>query len=89
MTFPNSERFAGVDPEQLVEGTITAVRTQRKDARRVSVEIDGVPTPHLITDYLVIGAGAAGMAFTDSLLSETEDVDLMVDRREPARRPLE
>lgn len=39
--------------------------------------------PHLETDYLVIGAGAAGMAFTDSLLTETEDVDIvMVDRRD-------
>lgn len=34
------------------------------------------------TDYLVIGAGAAGMAFTDSLITEA-DVDVtMVDRRD-------
>jgi len=35
------------------------------------------------TDYLVIGAGASGMAFTDSLIAEAEvDVDVvMVDRR--------
>jgi hypothetical protein len=39
--------------------------------------------PHTETDYFVIGAGAAGMAFADSLLSETEDIDiLMVDRRD-------
>lgn len=33
------------------------------------------------TDYLVIGAGLAGMAFTDSLLAETDSRVLIVDRR--------
>lgn len=34
------------------------------------------------TDYLVIGAGAAGMAFTDSLIDANPDVDVVVvDRR--------
>ncbi len=33
------------------------------------------------TDYLVIGAGAAGMAFTDSLIAESEADVVMVDRR--------
>jgi hypothetical protein len=32
-------------------------------------------------DYLVIGAGAAGMAFTDTLLAETEATIAIVDRR--------
>jgi hypothetical protein len=32
-------------------------------------------------DYLVIGAGLAGMAFTDALVSETNDRVLIVDRR--------
>lgn len=32
-------------------------------------------------DYLVIGAGLAGMSFTDSLLSESDSRVLMVDRR--------
>lgn len=32
-------------------------------------------------DYLVIGAGAAGMAFTDALVAESEATVLMVDRR--------
>jgi len=32
-------------------------------------------------DYLVIGAGAAGMAFTDTLLTETEATIAIVDRR--------
>jgi hypothetical protein len=32
-------------------------------------------------DYLVIGAGAAGMAFTDALVSESDATVLMVDRR--------
>lgn len=34
----------------------------------------------LETDYLVIGAGAMGMAFTDTLLSETNARMVMVDR---------
>ncbi len=32
------------------------------------------------TDYLVVGAGAVGMAFTDSLVHETRDRVVMVDR---------
>jgi hypothetical protein len=35
------------------------------------------------TDYLVVGGGAAGMAFTDSLITDATDVDvLIVDRRD-------
>ena len=34
------------------------------------------------TDYLVIGAGAAGMSFTDALIDADQDCDVvMVDRR--------
>jgi NAD(P)-binding Rossmann-like domain len=33
------------------------------------------------TDYLIIGAGAAGMAFTDSLIAESDADVVMVDRR--------
>jgi hypothetical protein len=33
------------------------------------------------TDYLVIGAGASGMAFTDALIAELEVEVVMVDRR--------
>jgi hypothetical protein len=33
------------------------------------------------TDYLVVGAGAAGMAFTDSLIGESENNVVLVDRR--------
>jgi hypothetical protein len=36
------------------------------------------------TDYLVIGAGASGMAFTDALLAETGARVVMVDRRHRA-----
>jgi putative NAD(P)-binding protein len=35
----------------------------------------------LETDYLVVGSGAAGMAFTDALISETDADIVMVDRR--------
>ena len=33
------------------------------------------------TDYLVVGAGAAGMAFVDTLISECDAEVVMVDRR--------
>ena len=33
-------------------------------------------------DYLVVGAGAVGMAFTDSLVAETEATIALVDRRD-------
>ncbi len=33
------------------------------------------------TDYLVIGAGAAGMAFTDALIADSDAEVVMVDRR--------
>ena len=36
--------------------------------------------PELKTDYLVVGAGAMGMAFTDALLTETEADIVLVDR---------
>ncbi len=35
----------------------------------------------LETDYLVVGAGASGMAFTDALLAETAAEVVLVDRR--------
>ncbi len=35
----------------------------------------------LETDYLVVGAGASGLAFTDALVAETDADVLMVDRR--------
>ncbi len=35
----------------------------------------------LEADYLVVGSGAAGMAFTDSLIDETDARVVMVDRR--------
>jgi cation diffusion facilitator CzcD-associated flavoprotein CzcO len=33
------------------------------------------------TDYLVVGAGAAGMAFTDALISDSDADVVLVDRR--------
>ena len=33
------------------------------------------------TDYLVVGAGAAGMAFTDALLTHSDATVTLVDRR--------
>src|SRR5579871_380156 len=35
----------------------------------------------LETDYLVVGAGAAGMAFTDALLAHSDATVAIVDRR--------
>jgi hypothetical protein len=38
-------------------------------------------TRTLETDYLVVGCGAAGMAFTDTLIAESDAEVVMVDRR--------
>ena len=38
-------------------------------------------TRRLSTDYLIIGAGAMGMAFADTLISSSDATVLMVDRR--------
>jgi hypothetical protein len=38
-------------------------------------------TPEIVTDYLVIGAGASGMAFIDTLLTETDADIVVVDQR--------
>jgi len=37
-------------------------------------------TTRLKTDYLIVGSGAMGMAFTDTLLTETEADIILVDR---------
>ena len=40
-----------------------------------------MPETSLVTDYLVVGAGAAGLAFTDALIAEDPDVHVtIVDR---------
>ncbi|MGO8904434.1 MAG: NAD(P)-binding protein [Solirubrobacteraceae bacterium] len=36
------------------------------------------------TDYLVVGAGASGLAFADALVAETKDVEVAVIDRQPA-----
>jgi hypothetical protein len=40
-----------------------------------------VSVPQLDTDYLVVGAGAAGMAFTDALIADSNADVIIVDRR--------
>ncbi len=39
-------------------------------------------TKSITADYLIMGAGAAGMAFADSVLTETEATLVIVDRRD-------
>lgn len=56
----------------LYEARATARRTVLRCARRVAA---------IETDYLVVGAGAAGMAFTDSLIEHSDAEVVMVDRR--------
>jgi hypothetical protein len=41
-----------------------------------------MPTHHLETDYLVIGAGAASMAFVDTLLTHSDGHVVMVDEHD-------
>jgi len=36
----------------------------------------------MVTDYLVVGAGASGLAFTDALVAETHAEVIMIDRRQ-------
>jgi len=48
-------------------------RTRRTEGAAMSEVIE--------TDYLVVGAGAAGMAFTDSLLTHSDATVTVVDRR--------
>ena len=40
----------------------------------------------LEVDYLVVGAGAAGMAFTDEILTHSDATVALVDRRHAPRR---
>src|SRR6478736_10522862 len=42
---------------------------------------EGACVYELETDYLVVGAGASGMAFVDSLLSHSDSEVVLVDRR--------
>ncbi|HEY6530794.1 MAG TPA: NAD(P)-binding protein [Acidimicrobiales bacterium] len=37
---------------------------------------------HIETDYLVVGAGAAGLAFTDALVAASESDVVLIDRRD-------
>lgn len=43
--------------------------------------LSGIVTPALEADYLVVGAGAMGMAFTDALVDHADVRVAMVDRR--------
>jgi cation diffusion facilitator CzcD-associated flavoprotein CzcO len=40
-----------------------------------------VPTKTLETDYLVVGAGASGLVFTDALIADSDADVVIVDRR--------
>ncbi len=39
-------------------------------------------TESISADYLIMGAGAAGMAFADSVFTETDATIVMVDRHD-------
>ena len=59
----------------------------RRKAPRASLEkvvetvVETAMDTAMNTDYLVVGAGATGLAFADALLSETEATITLVDRR--------
>ncbi len=42
---------------------------------------EGSPVRQIDTDYLVVGAGASGMAFVDALIAESDADVVLVDRR--------
>ena len=46
-----------------------------------SVSWAGMGDGEVAVDYLVIGAGAAGLAFTDALIAESDATVMLVDRR--------
>jgi hypothetical protein len=54
------------------DGMMTMMQHKAAKEPRMTMRID--------TDYLVIGAGAMGMAFVDTLLSETDATAVVVDR---------
>jgi Zn-dependent alcohol dehydrogenase len=55
--------------------------SMRGSIRQASPRISRMSTTPIETDYLVIGAGAIGMAFVDTLLTDTDVQIVMVDRR--------
>ena len=57
-------------------------RRRRADVKRPRLR--AVSMPSLKTDYLVVGAGAMGMAFTDALVDRADVHVTLVDRRHAA-----
>src|SRR5215212_3395930 len=49
---------------------------------RMIIITEGRSVPEIETDYLVVGAGASGMAFTDALIGSSEAEVVVVDRRD-------
>jgi hypothetical protein len=47
---------------------------------KINAADKGLRVRHIETDYLIIGAGAQGMAFADTLLTETDAHITIVDR---------
>ena len=48
---------------------------------KISINLERQMTKEkLVADYLVIGAGAMGMAFTDVLMTETDATVILVDK---------
>ena len=56
-------------------------RSHRHDGARRTIGLGGLPMREIETDYLVVGAGATGMAFVDTLIAESDADVVMVDRR--------
>ncbi len=63
----------GVPQPRSGEGASPAIRPSVAGTGRTGVE-------RIETDYLVVGAGATGMAFTDTLVAETDAHVVLVDR---------
>ena len=61
-----------------VSNTKTKIITTTKTTTAASTSTAKMPTTTITTDYLVIGAGAASMAFVDTLLTEQPNVSVVI-----------
>ncbi len=80
----DSDRFASVPDRRVTPQRVApgGRHPAHRRARVIGSSTERIMTTHTLeTDYLVIGCGATGMAFTDSLIAASDAHVVMVDRR--------